>query len=288
MNPAHEGVIPLSLAAGIVQGKVRFRMTDPRTPRPSKPGSATRLRRWLPMLVLLLLAAAGYGFGLHHYLTLGALAEHRDLLHQRVDEQPVAALAIFMLLYIAVVALSVPGASVMSIAGGLLFGWMISVPATVVAASCGASIVFAIVKTSLGAALAERASPLVGRLAGGFARNGFSLLLFLRLTPVFPFWAVNAVAGLSRMPFRTFLAATALGIIPASFAFALIGAGLDRTIDDQLAAYEACVAAQGASACSISLDASDLLSPELAWGFAGLGLVALLPLLLSYARRSPL
>lgn len=263
-------------------------MTDPDTSPASLPRPPARLRRWLPLLSLLLLAAAGYGFGLHHYLSFTALAEHRDLLHRWVNQQPVAALAAFMLLYITMVALSVPGASVMSVAGGLLFGWAVSVPATVIAAVCGASIVFAVVKTSLGAALAERASPLVERLARGFAENGFSLLLFLRLTPVFPFWAVNAVAGLSRMPFRTFLAATALGIIPASFAFALIGAGLDRTLDEQLAAYSACVATQGASACGVSLDASTLLSLELGWGFAGLGLVALLPLLLRFAKRQSL
>lgn len=263
-------------------------MTDPLTRTRSKLPPAVGLRRWLPIMALLVLAGAGYGLGLHRYLSLAALADHHDLLRGWASERPVAALAAFMLLYIAVVALSVPGASIMSIAGGMLFGWAASVPATIVAAVCGASIVFAIVKTSLGAALAERASPLVARLASGFAKNGFSLLLFLRLTPVFPFWAVNAVAGLSRMPFRTFVAATALGIIPGSVAFALVGAGLDRTIDSQLSAYHACIAEQGSEACSLALDASALLSPELIWGFAGLGVIALLPLLLRLARRQPL
>lgn len=245
------------------------------------------LRRWLPMLALLMLAAAGYALGLHRYLSLTALAEHRDQLHHWVADRPVLALVVFMVIYVAVVALSLPGASIMSIAGGMLFGWGLSVPTTVIAAVCGASIVFAIVKTSLGAALATRAGPFMQRLARGFAENGFSLLLFLRLTPVFPFWAVNAVAGLSRMPFRTFVSATALGIIPGSIAFALIGAGLDRTIDSELAAYHACVAASGAQSCGLSLDASALISPELLWGFTGLGLVALLPLLLRRWKGKP-
>lgn len=245
------------------------------------------LRRWLPMLALLMLAAAGYALGLHRYLSLTALAEHRDQLHHWVADRPALALVVFMVIYVAVVALSLPGASIMSIAGGMLFGWGLSVPATVIAAVCGASIVFAIVKTSLGAALATRAGPFMQRLARGFAENGFSLLLFLRLAPVFPFWAVNAVAGLSRMPFRTFVSATALGIIPGSIAFALIGAGLDRTIDSELDAYHACVAASGAQSCGLSLDASALISPELLWGFTGLGLVALLPLLLRRWKGKP-
>lgn len=240
--------------------------------------TAWRLRRWLPAAALLVLIGAGYALGLHRHLSLTALAENRDALRQWVDGNLVLALAVFMLLYVAVVALSIPGAGIMSIAGGFLFGWAISAPATVIAAVIGAAAVFQIVKTSLGAALAERAGPMVQRLSRGFSENAFSLLLFLRLTPVFPFWAVNAVAGLCRIPLRTFILATALGIIPASFAFALVGSGLDRVIDTQLAAHRSCVAAQGEANCRLAIEASSLLSPELGLGLTALGLVALIPL----------
>ena len=241
-------------------------------------GAAHRLRRWLPAVVLVLLIAAGFAVGLHRHLSLAALAENRDALRHWVDGHVALALAAYALLYFAVVALSIPGSAVMSIAGGFLFGWPLSVPVTVIAAALGAAAVFQIVKTSLGAAIAERAGPFVQRLAQGFAGNAFSLLLFLRLTPVFPFWAVNAVAGLSRIPLRTFVIATAIGIIPASFAFALVGSGLDRVIDAQLAAHKACVAAKGAQNCQLSIEASALLSPELGLGLTGLGIVALIPL----------
>lgn len=247
--------------------------------RPQTTGQSTgRLRRWLPAIALLLLIGTGYAAGLHRHLSLTALAENRDTLRQWVDGNLGLALAAFMLTYVAIVALSLPVAGIMSIAGGFLFGWAISAPATVIAAVIGAAAVFQIVKTSFGAALAERAGPLVQRLSRGFAENAFSLLLFLRLTPVFPFWAVNAVAGLCRIPLRTFIAATALGIIPASVAFALVGAGLDRVIDAQLAAHRACIAAQGPANCSFSIEASSLLTPELWLGLTALGLVALVPL----------
>lgn len=262
-------------------------MTTPATPHHPPVPQAARLRRWLPVAGLLLLVVLDYLLGLHRYLSLATLAEHRDGLRYWVDGNLVLALACYMLVYVAVVALSIPGAAVMSLAGGFLFGWMISAPATILAAVTGAAIVFEIVKTSFGAALAERSGPFVQKLSRGFAENAFSLLLFLRLTPVFPFWAVNAVAGLSRMPLRTFVAATALGIIPASFAFALVGSGLDRVIDAQIAAQQACVAANGAANCSLALDASALLSSELAWGFTALGLVALLPLLLRWWKGRP-
>lgn len=235
-------------------------------------------RRWLPLVALLALAGAGYGLGLHRYLTLETLTANRGLLHGWVNGHLALALAAYVLLYIAVVALSIPGATVMSIAGGFLFGWALSIPATLVAAVAGAVIVFEIVKTSFGATLAERAGPMVQRLSAGFAQNAFSLLLFLRLTPVFPFWAVNAVAGLCRIPLRSFIAATALGIIPASIAFALVGSGLDVVIDRQLAAYESCINQLRAASCSADLKLSSLISPELGLGLTGLGLVALIPI----------
>lgn len=258
-------------------------------PPARQPAKAPRplIRRWLPVAALVLLLGLDYALGLHRYLSLSLLAEHRDALRGWVSGHLLLAILCYMLLYVAVVALSIPGAAAMSLAGGFLFGWAISAPVTIVAAVTGAAIVFEIVKTSFGAALAERSGPFVQKLSRGFAENAFGLLLFLRLTPVFPFWAVNAVAGLSRIPLRVFVAATALGIIPGAFAFALVGAGLDSVIADQAMAYRVCAAENGAAICHVSLSPAALISPELLWGLSGLGLVALLPVLLRLwkARR---
>lgn len=264
------------------------------TRQPAPPGAAPqpgadwrRARRWLPALALLALVALGIALGLPRLLSLATLVENRDLLNGWVKAHLLLALTGFALLYVAVVALSIPAAAVLSLAGGFLFGWMLSAPVTALAATAGAAIVFMVVKTSLGAALAERAGPFLQRLARGFAENGFSLLLFLRLTPVFPFWAVNAVAGLSPMPLRTFVLATLIGIIPGSLAYALVGAGLDGVIADQAMAYKICAAENGPENCSLSLSPAALISPELLWGLTALGLVALLPVLLRLwkARR---
>lgn len=263
-------------------------MTDHASTMPGHTPSAARsFRQWLPAIVLIGLIALAYGFGLHRHVSLSALAEHREQLRQFVDGNLIVAVLVFMAAYIAIVALSIPGAAVMSIAGGFLFGWVISVPVTITAAVIGAIIVFQIVKTSLGAALATRAGPLVQRVSQGFAENAFSYLLFLRLAPVFPFFMVNAVAGLCRVPLKTFIIATAIGIIPGSLAFALLGAGLDGVIDTQRAAYEACVAANGSENCSFSLEVSSLVTRELLLAFAGLGLVALIPVALKYFKGKP-
>jgi uncharacterized membrane protein YdjX (TVP38/TMEM64 family) len=249
-------------------------------------GTTTRFsgsfRQWLPALALIVLIAIAYGFGLHRHLSLTALAENREQLRQFVDDNLVLALLIYMATYVTLVALSIPGAAGMSIAGGFLFGWALSVPATVTSAVIGSVIVFQVVKTSAGAALAERTGPFVQRLSQGFSENAFSFLLFLRLAPVFPFFIVNAVAGLCRVPLRTFVIATFIGIIPASIAFALLGSGLDGVIDAHVAIYKACIAAQGMDNCHFKIDPHSLITRELLIAFAGLGLVALLPVGFKY------
>ncbi|MBC8037071.1 MAG: TVP38/TMEM64 family protein [Rhizobiales bacterium] len=240
-------------------------------------GDLWSIRRWLPAAALAILVGAAYVAGAGHYLTLGAIAENRALLKDFTADHLAGAIAIYMLVYIGVVALSLPGAAIMSVAGGFLFGWRLSVPITIAAATIGAVIVFHIVKTSFGAILIERAGPAAQKLAKGFARDSFSYLLFLRLVPVFPFFIVNAVAGLSRVNPWTFTAATAVGIIPASFAFAYLGTGLDGIIDAQAQLYKECIA-QGAAGCRLELDARALWTREIVVAFIALGFIALIPI----------
>jgi uncharacterized membrane protein YdjX (TVP38/TMEM64 family) len=244
-----------------------------------------KLWRWAPLAFLAAAIVAAYLLGFHRYLSIESVVRNRDALHAFVDRNLVLALAAFIGIYIAVVALSLPGAALLSIGGSFAFGWMLSVPASVTAATIGAVIVFQVVKTSLGASLAERAGPMVQKLRDGFARDGFNYLLFLRLTPVFPFFAVNAVAGLCGVALRTFVLATVIGIVPGSLAFAWLGSGLDSIIDKQLAIYNECVASRGAAMCSFELSAFSLLTPQLLLGFAALGAVALIPVLIRRFRE---
>jgi uncharacterized membrane protein YdjX (TVP38/TMEM64 family) len=243
------------------------------------------LKRWLPALALIGLIAIAYAAGLDRYFSLAALADHRDALQGFVHNHLFAAIAVYMAIYILAVALSLPGAAILSIAGGFLFGWAVSAPMTVIAATVGAAIIFQIVKTSLGTVVAERAGPFVKKLSGGFNRDAFNYLLFLRLVPGFPFFAVNAVAGLSRMPLKTFVLATAIGIIPGSLVFAYLGTGLDSIINAQKAVYMECMAANGADACKFSLDVSALLTRDILLAFAGLGLISLLPVFLKRRKN---
>ncbi len=244
------------------------------------------LKRYGPLAVLLLAAAAVYASGAHKYLSLSAIAENRDVLQEFVASNFILSIFAYMALYVAAVAFSVPGASLLTITGGFLFGWFVGGTVTVVAATIGATAIFLIAQTSFGDVLSKKAGPLAKSLADGFQQDAFNYLLFLRLVPVFPFWLVNIAPALFNVRLPTFVIGTFLGIIPGTFAFCIVGSGLDSIIDAQKASYDACVAANGAGNCTFSLDVGALLTPQLLAGFAALGVVALIPVIIKRVKAS--
>ena len=237
-------------------------------------------RRWLPLIGLGGLIAIAYALGLNKYFSLEAIATNHAALETYVRDHLVLAVLIYMAIYIVVVSLSLPGAGILSIAGGFIFGWALSGTVTIFAATIGAVIVFQIVKTSIGASIAERAGPFVKKLSDGFAKDAFSYLLFLRLVPAFPFFAINAVAGLVRVDLRTYALATFIGIIPGSYAFAWLGRGLGSIIEAQTKVHDVCIAANGLAHCPFEISASSLVTPQLLIALAVLGVVSLIPVAL--------
>ena len=185
------------------------------------------MKRALPLAAIVALLAAFFAFGLDRYLTFETLRENRAALHDLVVAHPFAAGFAFAASYVVVVAISLPGAAVMTTAGGALFGLWLGASLSIVGATIGATILFVAARGALAGTLRARAGAFVRRMEEGFNRNAFSYLLFLRLVPVFPFWAVNLVAAILGMELRAFVAATAIGIVPGALAFAAIGSGLD-------------------------------------------------------------
>lgn len=235
-----------------------------------------KLKRWLPLLAVAGLTALALGMGWHRALTFENLALERDALRSFVDANTALSIVIFMATYIAVVTLSLPGAGIMTITGGLLFGVWLAVPAIVISATIGATIIFLIARTSLGATLAERAGPWLDRFREGFEHEGLSYMLFLRLVP-FPFFIINLAPAILGVPLRTFVVGTFLGIIPATFAFSYLGGTLDRIVVDAKAAYDACVATKGASNCALSIELGMLPVKQILLALTLIGLVALIP-----------
>ena len=237
-------------------------------------------RHWLPVLVLLALMGLAYGLGLTQHLTFKTIGLNYKLLMGFINAHYVPALLIYVLAYIAVVALSLPGGLIMTLSGGLLFGWEIAAPVTVIAATIGATVVFMVARTSFGEPLATRAGPWLGKLQDGFKENALSYLLFLRLVPVFPFVVVNLAPALLGVPLHTYLIGTFLGIIPGTVAFSVAGAGLGSVIEAQNQIYKACLARAAANPdtiCKYHIDTGALLTPEVIAAFVLLGVVALIP-----------
>lgn len=241
------------------------------------------IRRLMPVAAIGLAMVIVYAAGWHREVSLENLIRHRAVIDQFIDEHYVAAVGVFVAIYISAVAMSVPGATLLTVSGGVLFGWLAGGIAAVVGATIGAAIIFEIASTACAGTLARRAGPRVGKLAEGFREHAFCYLLFLRLVPLFPFFLVNIAPALVGVRLGTFVAATAIGIVPATFAFAMFGAGLDSVIAAQETVFRACIAA-GRTDCHLDFDSSAAITPQLVAAVVALCALALVPIVVRRGR----
>jgi len=189
------------------------------------------VKRLVPLLLILAALAVAYALGLQRQLSWTALAAHQAALRTWVHAQPLATAAGYLAIYILAVAVSVPGAIWLTIAGGLMFGTPLGAALAVCGSTGGAILLFLIARTALGPFLARRAGRLLARVQPGLQRDGFSYVLALRLIPVVPFWLINLAAALSGVRLSHFAVATFIGIIPATTVFASIGAGVGGVLE---------------------------------------------------------
>lgn len=228
------------------------------------------MKRYLPLLILVVILGLSFCFGLHKYLSFESLKQHREFLTQWVGENFLVACGLFTLIYIISVAASIPGATFLTITGGFLFGAVVASILVVCSATIGASLLFLAVKTAFGEALAARASGWVKKMEEGFRHNAFNYLLVLRLVPLFPFWIVNIVPALIGVRMRTFALATFIGIIPGSVVYVLVGNGLGAVID------------QGGAPNLGAIFQFEILAPLI-----GLGMLSLIPVAYQYLKGKP-
>ncbi len=214
----------------------------------------------LGKLLLGLLVGLGvtafFYFDLGHYLSLDGLKANRDHLLAFTDANYPTAVILFVLAYCTVVGLSLPGGAIMTLAGGFLFGSLLGTLYVNVGATVGATLAFLVARYLLRDWVEQKFGSRLGPIQEGFAQNAFSYLMTLRLIPLFPFFLVNMVSGLTRVNVGTYVAATSLGIIPGSFVFAYAGRQLG-TINSL----------------------KEIASPNVLMAFTLLGLLALVPIL---------
>jgi uncharacterized membrane protein YdjX (TVP38/TMEM64 family) len=226
------------------------------------------MRRFIPIFILAVLMVLAYLAGLHEYLSYESLREHRTALKTLVEAHPLLAPLLYIFVYMASTALSIPGGIFLSIFGGFLFPQPYSAIYVVTGATLGAILIFLAARTAFGEFLKNRAGPLMQKMRAGFHENGASYLLFLRLVPLFPFWLVNLAPAFFGVSLFTFIWTTFFGIIPGAFVFTQAGVGLGAILD---------------TGETLSIDAIFNIQVKIA--LIALGIFALLPIIIKKFRK---
>ena len=198
------------------------------TDSPKKSGFS--LKKLLPFAAILVGAAAGYVL-LGDSLSFEALGENREALNAWRDANYVVAIATYIGIYAAFVAFSLPGASFLTLGGGLIFGLVGGTLASVTGATIGAAGIFLAAKTGFGDTLrakldAQGGDGLMSRMRKGIEEDMVNYLLIMRLVPAIPFFIANLAPSFFGVPLRTYVWTTFVGIIPGTAIYTWIGVGL--------------------------------------------------------------
>lgn len=199
----------------------------------AEPQKRPALLRHAPLTAILIAAAVGY-FTLGDYITFDTLANNRETLLAYRDNHYVPLALVFIAIYVAIVAFSLPGAAVASVTGGFLFGLGLGTVFNITAAVIGASAIFLAARWGLGRTLAakmEGSNGTLKRFRNGLREHEISVLLLMRLVPVMPFFVANLLPALVGVRFYNFFWTTIVGIIPGALVFTWIGVGLGEVFD---------------------------------------------------------
>jgi uncharacterized membrane protein YdjX (TVP38/TMEM64 family) len=188
-------------------------------------------KRFGLLIVLVVLVVVALASGATKHISLAELKARHEELSAFVGAHQVASLAVYGVLYTLVVALSLPLALVMTLAGGFLFGPLPGGLAALTAATLGSTVSFLACRTAFGDIVTRKAGPIVGKLAEGFRKDAFSYLFTLRIIPVAPLLLINVAAGLAEVSTRTFVTASFIGMAPGSFVYAFLGSGLGTVFE---------------------------------------------------------
>ena len=188
-------------------------------------------KRLLPLGVIGVALALFFALGGPDYVSIDALRDNRDVLAALVADNFALVFLGFIALYALLVGISFPGAGLLSIFGGFLFGTLTGTLGIVVGATLGATAIFLAARYALGDALRAKAGPYMAKFEDGLRENELSYLFILRLVPLFPFFIVNIVPALFGVRLRNYVLSTLFGIVPGSLVYASVGAGIGAVFD---------------------------------------------------------
>lgn len=183
-------------------------------------------RQWLILLTVVALAAAFWFFDLGHWLRLETLKARQTELLALYDARPLTVIAVYMAVYVTVTALSLPGAVILTLAGGALFGLWTGLVVVSLASTAGATLAFLAARYLLRDSVTRRFGARLDEVHRGMDRNGAFYLFTLRLVPLVPFFVINLVMGLTKMPARRYAWVSQLGMLPGTLVYVNAGTAL--------------------------------------------------------------
>ena len=184
--------------------------------------------RWIVLGVLVVLVAAALLSGLHDYLNLDYLKQRRSELIAYRDAHPVAAMLYYVLTYVVVTGLSLPGAAILTLAAGAMFGLLWGTLLASIGSTFGATIAFLASRFLFRDIVQSRFGDRLHAINAGVERDGAFYLFTLRLVPLFPFFVVNLLMALTPIRVITFLLVSQVGMLPATAVYVNAGTQLAR------------------------------------------------------------
>jgi uncharacterized membrane protein YdjX (TVP38/TMEM64 family) len=228
------------------------------------------VKRFGPAVLVVAAILAAFASGLTRHFSVHELRERREMIVALQHVHPVLSLLAYVGLYAAVIALSLPAALPMTLAGGLFFGPWVGGLAAAIGCTLGGTIIFLVCRTAAGDVLRRTAGPRVAQIEDGVRRDAFFYIMTLRLLPVMPFGLTTLALGFLEIPLATFIAASFIGIAPLSLIYARLGWGLNAAI-----------------ASHRHLELRSLLQPPILIALAALALLSLSPIIIRQLRRRP-
>ncbi|HMT40225.1 TVP38/TMEM64 family protein [Sphingorhabdus sp.] len=187
------------------------------------------MNKRIALLALLAVAIAAYfWFDLGQYLSLDAFKAQQAQIIAAKDASPLLYIGGFFLIYVIVTALSLPGAAIMSLVAGALFGVVTGTIVVSFASSIGATLAFLSARFLLRDWVQSKFGERLKAIDDGIARDGAMYLFTIRLIPLFPFFVVNLLMGLTRIKTRTFYWVSQIGMLPATAVFVNAGTQISK------------------------------------------------------------
>ena len=208
------------------------------------------------LFILITLILSVRALGVDDYLTLKSIQENWSTLQGFMQENYLGTALTFILVYIVVIGLSIPGATVLTITSGFLFGAVVGTLFVNIAATIGALVAFFAARYFFGRTVQRKYKERLRKFNSELHVHGKYYLLTLRLIPIFPFFLINLLAGLTKIPVWTYIWTTSIGILPGSFVYAYAGQQI-----------------------GVVTQTGDILTGRVLLAFALLGLFALAPVL---------